>query len=78
MKVMDITLLHTEVLVIGAGPTGLMAGAWLQKFGIEAKVVDLKSGPTKESRALALQARSMEIYRQLGLADEVQKRAVPT
>lgn len=75
---MDITLLHTEVLVIGAGPTGLMAGAWLQKFGIEAKVVDLKSGPTKESRALALQARSMEIYRQLGLADEVQKRAVPT
>ena len=75
---MDTTLLHTDVLVIGAGPTGLMAGAWLQKFGIDAKVVDLKSGPTKESRALALQARSMEIYRQLGLADEVQARAVPT
>lgn len=75
---MDATLLHTDVLVIGAGPTGLMAGAWLQKFGIDSKVVDLKSGPTRESRALALQARSMEIYRQLGLADEVKARAVPT
>ena len=75
---MDATELHTDVLVIGAGPTGLMAGAWLQKFGIDAKVVDLKSGPTQESRALALQARSMEIYRQLGLADEVQARAIPT
>ncbi|MHA7241912.1 FAD-dependent monooxygenase [Paeniglutamicibacter antarcticus] len=75
---MDATLLHTDVLVIGAGPTGLMAGAWLQKFGIDSKVVDLKTGPTKESRALALQARSMEIYRQLGLDDEVKARAVPT
>lgn len=74
---MDATLLHTDVLVIGAGPTGLMAGAWLQNFGIDARVVDLKSGPTRESRALALQARSMEIYRQLGLADEVKRRSVP-
>lgn len=78
MGAMDTTLLHTDVLVIGAGPTGLMAGAWLQKFGIESKVVDAKPGPTRESRALALQARSMEIYRQLGLAQEVQRRAVPT
>ncbi|WP_255557116.1 FAD-dependent monooxygenase [Paeniglutamicibacter sp. Y32M11] len=74
---MDATLLHTDVLVIGAGPTGLMAGAWLQKFGIPALVIDPKSGPTRESRALALQARSMEIYRQLGLAEKVKERAVP-
>ena len=75
---METSLLHTDVLVVGAGPTGLMAGAWLQKFGIDAKVVDLKPGPTKESRALALQARSMEIYRQLGLAEKVKARAIPT
>ncbi len=75
---MDSTHLHTDVLVIGAGPTGLMAGAWLQKFGIDARVIDAKAGPTRESRALAVQARSMEIYRQLGLDSEVLKRAVPT
>lgn len=75
---MDSTELQTEVLIIGAGPTGLMAAAWLHKFGIDTHIVDAKSGPTRESRALALQARSLEIYRQLGLIDEVQRRAIPT
>ncbi|MGL3805545.1 FAD-dependent oxidoreductase [Paeniglutamicibacter sp. R2-26] len=75
---MDSKQLQTDVLVIGAGPTGLMAAAWLHKFGIDAQVVDAKPGPTRESRALALQARSMEIYRQLGLVEEVLRRAIPT
>ncbi|MFJ6415551.1 FAD-dependent monooxygenase [Paeniglutamicibacter sp. NPDC091659] len=75
---MDSKQLQTDVLVIGAGPTGLMAAAWLHKFGIDAQIIDSKSGPTRESRALALQARSMEIYRQLGLVDEVLRRAIPT
>lgn len=63
--------LTTEVLVIGAGPTGLMAAAWCAKLGLQALVVDGKAGPTRESRALALQARSLEVYRQLGLDAEV-------
>lgn len=67
----------TDVLVIGAGPTGLMAGAWCAKLGIQSLVVDGKAGPTRESRALALQARSLEVYRQLGLEGEVLARATP-
>jgi 2-polyprenyl-6-methoxyphenol hydroxylase-like FAD-dependent oxidoreductase len=67
----------TDVLIIGAGPTGLMAGAWCAKLGVQALVVDPKPGPTRESRALALQARSVEVYRQLGLAQEVLERSTP-
>lgn len=64
-------LLETEVLVIGAGPTGLMAGLVLHRRGVESLVIDGKSGPTRESRALVVQARSMEIYDQLGIAEQV-------
>jgi 2-polyprenyl-6-methoxyphenol hydroxylase-like FAD-dependent oxidoreductase len=62
---------ETEVLIVGAGPTGLMLANWLRTLGIDSVLVDAKSGPTIESRALGVQARSMEIYDQLGLADRV-------
>jgi 2-polyprenyl-6-methoxyphenol hydroxylase-like FAD-dependent oxidoreductase len=60
-----------DVVVIGAGPSGLMAALCLIKAGVDVVVVDSKSGPTRESRALALQARSMELYDQLGIIDRV-------
>lgn len=63
--------LRTDVLVVGAGPSGLMAANVLAKLGVDALIADGKEGPTRESRALVVQARSMEIYDQLGLADEV-------
>ena len=74
---MGTALLRTEVVVVGAGPTGLMAGNWLEKLGIHAMVIDAKPGPTRESRALGVHSRTMEIYRQLGVVDEVLRRAVP-
>ncbi|MCY1159383.1 MAG: pentachlorophenol monooxygenase [Citricoccus sp.] len=67
----------TDVLIVGAGPTGLMAGAWCARLGLRAVVVDAKAGPTRESRALGLQSRSLEVYRQLGLADAVERESVP-
>jgi 2-polyprenyl-6-methoxyphenol hydroxylase-like FAD-dependent oxidoreductase len=69
--------LSTDVLVIGAGPTGLMLANWLTRLGVGTVIADHKSGPTRESRALILQARSMEIYDQLGLGNEVQARGEP-
>ncbi|MDI3329959.1 MAG: FAD-dependent monooxygenase [Micrococcus sp.] len=71
------TAFRTDVLVVGAGPTGLMAGAWCARLGLRAVVADAKPGPTRESRALALQARSIEVYRQLGLEEAVLARSVP-
>jgi 2-polyprenyl-6-methoxyphenol hydroxylase-like FAD-dependent oxidoreductase len=64
-----------DVLVAGAGPTGLMLANWLVKLGVDVIVVDGKDGPTRESRALVLQARSIEIYEQLGLGDQVLEAA---
>ena len=61
----------SDVLVVGAGPTGLMLANWLTKLGVRTTVIDAKRGPTRESRALVVQARSMEIYDQLGIVDEV-------
>jgi 2-polyprenyl-6-methoxyphenol hydroxylase-like FAD-dependent oxidoreductase len=54
-----------------------MAGLVLTRRGVRVVVVDQKEGPTRESRALAVQARTMEIYDQLRLADQVLSGAYP-
>src|SRR3982750_3826425 len=63
--------LSCDVLVAGAGPTGLMLANWLVKLGVDVITADGKPGPTRESRALVVQARSLEIYDQLGLGEQV-------
>src|SRR6201986_1366997 len=77
VRMADLPTTGTDVLVVGAGPTGLMAGLLLTRRGVPVVVVDQKEGPTRESRALAVQARTMEIYDQLGLADQVMTGAYP-
>ena len=77
VRMADLPTTDTDVLVVGAGPTGLMAGLVLTRRGMPVVVVDQKAGPTRESRALAVQARTMEIYDQLGLADQVLPGAYP-
>ncbi|SDQ07139.1 FAD-dependent monooxygenase [Quadrisphaera sp. DSM 44207] len=71
----DVPTSACDVLVVGAGPTGVMAACWLARCGVDAVVVDGKAGPTRESRALALQARTLEVYDQLGVVDRVLERA---
>ena len=63
--------MDTEVLVVGAGPTGLVLSLWLARLGIRVRIIDKTAEPGTTSRALAVQARTLELYRQLGLADEV-------
>ena len=67
----DLPVIDTEVLVVGAGPTGLMAGLVLARRRVPAVVIDSKEGLTEASKAIAVQARSMEIYDQLGLVQQV-------
>jgi 2-polyprenyl-6-methoxyphenol hydroxylase-like FAD-dependent oxidoreductase len=61
----------TDVLIVGAGPTGLVSALWLTKLGLRARIIDKMAEPSATSRALAVQARTLELYRQLGLADAV-------
>lgn len=67
-------MIKTNVLIIGAGPTGLMAACQLQGLGIDYIILDKKEGPTRESRALVLHARSLEVYEQIGIAAEAVKQ----
>ncbi|CAN5132225.1 FAD-dependent monooxygenase [soil metagenome] len=60
-----------QVLVVGAGPTGLMLALQLARRGIAIRIIDKNSGPGLASRAMAMHARSLEFYAQLGLADAV-------
>ncbi len=65
---------ETDVLIVGAGPTGLVLALWLTRLGIRVRVIDKTSEPGTTSRALAVQARTLELYRQIGLADAVVSR----
>jgi 2-polyprenyl-6-methoxyphenol hydroxylase-like FAD-dependent oxidoreductase len=62
---------HTSVLIVGAGPSGLMMAAQLLRHGVLPIIIDNKQGPTDQSKALAVQARSLEIYRQMGIINRI-------
>src|SRR3984885_8103199 len=62
---------RSDVLISGAGPTGLVLALWLTKQGVKVRVIDKAEGPGMTSRAVAVQARTLELYRQLDLTDEV-------
>jgi 2-polyprenyl-6-methoxyphenol hydroxylase-like FAD-dependent oxidoreductase len=68
--------LNYPVIICGAGPTGLMLAAQLLRFKIDFIIIDKKSAPTTESRAVVVQARSMEIYEQMNLSDKIIADAV--
>ncbi len=70
--------METDVLVVGAGPTGLMLANQLGRRGVRALIVDRHAGPSLQTRALGVQARTLEIYSHLGIvgqALELGKRA---
>ena len=64
----------TEVLIVGAGPTGLMLACWLTRCGVRVRIIDSKSRPTRETRAIAVQARTLEFYDQLGLGEQAHQQ----
>ena len=58
-----------DVLIAGAGPTGLVLALWLTRRGVRVRIIDKAPEPGTTSRALAVQVRTLELYRQLGIAD---------
>ena len=66
----------TDVLIAGAGPTGLALALWLTHSGVRVRIVDKVRDPGTTSRALAVHARTLEFYRQIGLAAAVVERGL--
>ena len=62
------------VLIVGAGSTGLVLALWLTRQGVPVRLIDTSAEPGTTSRALAVQARTLELYEQLDLATPVLER----
>ena len=60
--------MDTDVLIVGAGPTGLMLANQLARRGVRLLLIDRHSGPAQQTRAMAVHARTLEIYQKLGIA----------
>jgi len=61
----------TPVLIVGAGPSGLALALWLARAGVRPRIVERAPVRPTTSRAIAVQARTLELYRQLGIAERV-------
>src|SRR5262245_53599174 len=59
----------TQVLVVGAGPVGLFMAAELNRYGVSCRIVDKNYGPTHDTRAATIQARTLEMLESVA-ADE--------
>ena len=69
--------MNPEILICGAGPTGLVLAIWLAKRKIPFRIIDKAAAPGTASRALVLHARTLEFYRQLGLDKPVVSASHP-
>jgi 2-polyprenyl-6-methoxyphenol hydroxylase-like FAD-dependent oxidoreductase len=58
-----------QVLIVGAGPTGLVLAAELLSRGIRTRIIDQGDGVALQSRAIGLHARSLEVLDMMGVAD---------
>jgi 2-polyprenyl-6-methoxyphenol hydroxylase-like FAD-dependent oxidoreductase len=67
---------ENSVLIVGAGPTGLTLALWLRQFNIPLRIIDKSVGPGETSRAMGVQARTLEFYQQLNLAQEMIERGI--
>jgi 2-polyprenyl-6-methoxyphenol hydroxylase-like FAD-dependent oxidoreductase len=65
------TTLTTDVLIVGAGPTGLALACQFIRYGLDFVIIDKKETTTPFSKAIGVQARTLEIYEQIGLADRL-------
>lgn len=68
---------QTQVIIVGGGPTGLMAACELALAGIKATVLERRTERVAQSRALTLHPRSLEIFSMRGLLDRAMKRGLP-
>ena len=65
---------RVPVVIVGAGPTGVMLAIELARRGVEVRVLDKERSRPRETRAIGIHARTLEIFHQLGLVDQFLER----
>ncbi len=71
---MSIDAAEVDVLVVGAGPVGLMAASELRRHDLKVRLIDKLAEPSSRSKALAVWARTLEIFEAKGIANEALQR----
>ena len=66
----------SPVLIVGAGPSGLNLALALIRRNVQCRIISEADGPGEESRAMVVQARTLEFYGQYGFAGEVVEQGV--
>jgi 2-polyprenyl-6-methoxyphenol hydroxylase-like FAD-dependent oxidoreductase len=67
-------MINTDVLIVGAGPTGLSLACQLVRYGIDFVIIEKNASVTPYSKAIGVQARTLEIYEQLGVVQQALDR----
>ncbi len=67
----------TQVLVVGAGPTGLTAASELTRHGVRVRIIEQNAGPSIHSKALVVQPRTLEVFHAMGMSEAVAAEAQP-
>ncbi|KAJ4245244.1 hypothetical protein NW762_014114 [Fusarium torreyae] len=71
------SIIQTDVLVVGAGVTGLTLSTLLSEYGVQTLTIAKHSGTAPSPRAHVTNQRTMELFRDMGIEDDVRKVAVP-
>jgi phenol 2-monooxygenase len=64
-----------DLLIVGAGPAGLMAATWAARCGLKARITDKRGTKVFNGQADGLSSRSLEIFDSFGFADRVWKES---
>ena len=67
---------YVDLLVVGAGPAGLMAACWAAQYSMSTQVIDQKAGRTQTGHADGLHSRTLEILDSFGIVDPILKQGV--
>ena len=68
---------ETDVLIVGAGPTGLALAVTLRQAGIRSLIVDRLAAGQNTSRAAVIHAHTLEVLERLGVTDALERRGLP-
>jgi 2-polyprenyl-6-methoxyphenol hydroxylase-like FAD-dependent oxidoreductase len=68
---------ETDVLVVGAGPTGLTMACELARHGVKPQIIDKATAPSDKSKAFAVHARTLELFENMGMVEQILAKGQP-